>query len=87
MRKPATLLDEAALYQYAVRALGRQMRTVAELKRLMNRRVEPGDLGEIKVAAVVAGFSFSIITKLLKTWDIDCGEMVLEDDSNSSNTD
>jgi regulatory protein len=46
-------LDEAALYQYAVRSLGRQMRTVAELKRLMSRRVEPGEAGESKVAAVV----------------------------------
>ena len=53
MRKPLPLLDEAALYQYAVGALGRQMRTVAELKRLMSRRVEPGELGESKVAAVV----------------------------------
>ena len=168
MRKPLPLLDEAALYQYAVGALGRQMRTVAELKRLMSRRVEPGEPGESKVAAVVerlldqhylddpafastytrlrqenqgfgkrrvqqelarkgvqaelvssaietayaevsedelvrryvarkriekpqddkqtarlirrlvgAGFSFAIITKLLKTWDIDCSEVDL----------
>src|SRR5579863_4275262 len=47
-------LDEAALYQYAVAALARQMRTVAELKRLMSRRVEAGEVGEGKVAAVVA---------------------------------
>jgi regulatory protein len=47
-------LDEAALYQYAVGALARQMRTVAELRRLMSRRVEAGELGESKVAAVVA---------------------------------
>ena len=170
MRKPLPLLDEAALYQYAVGALGRQMRTVAELKRLMSRRVEPGEPGESKVAAVVerlldqhylddpafastytrlrqenqgfgkrrvqqeltrkgvqaelvasaiesayaevsedelarryiarkriekpqdekqtarlirrlvgAGFSFAIITKLLKTWDIDCSEVDLEE--------
>jgi regulatory protein len=31
---------EDELYQYAVGALGRQMRTVAELKRLLRRRVE-----------------------------------------------
>jgi regulatory protein len=170
VRKPLPLLDEAALYQYAVGALGRQMRTVAELKRLMSRRVEPGELGESKVAAVVerlldqhylddpafastytrlrqenqgfgkrrvqqeltrkgvqaelvasaiesayaevseedlarryvtrkriekpqddkqaarlirrlvgAGFSFPVITKLLKTWDIDCTEVDLEE--------
>ena len=47
-------LDEAALYQYAVGALARQMRTVAELKRLMSRRVEQGEAGETKMEAVVA---------------------------------
>jgi regulatory protein len=47
-------LDEAALYQYAIGALARQMRTVAELKRLMGRRVEQGEAGESKVAAVIA---------------------------------
>src|SRR5580704_14746577 len=52
-RRPEPL-DEAALYQYAVGALGRQMRTVAELKRLMSRRVEQGEVGETKMAAVVA---------------------------------
>jgi regulatory protein len=54
VRKPPPLLDEAALYQYAVRALGRQMRTVAELKNLMSRRVEAGESGDSKMAAVVA---------------------------------
>jgi regulatory protein len=53
-RKAPQPLDEGALYQYAVRALGRQMRTVAELKRLMSKRVEPGDQGETKMAAVIA---------------------------------
>ncbi|MEA2540286.1 MAG: regulatory protein [Acidobacteriaceae bacterium] len=53
-RKKPEPLDETALYQYAVGALARQMRTVAELKRLMSRRVEPGESGEAKVAAVVA---------------------------------
>jgi regulatory protein len=53
-RKAPEPLDEAALYQYAVRALARQMRTVAELKRLMSKRVEPGEEGETKMTAVVA---------------------------------
>jgi regulatory protein len=53
-RKKPEPLDEPALYQYAVAALARQMRTVAELKRLMSRRVEAGEVGESKVAAVVA---------------------------------
>ena len=52
-RKKPEPLDEAALYQYAVGALARQMRTVAELKRLMSRRVEPSEAGEAKVAAVI----------------------------------
>ncbi len=38
-------------------ALARQMRTVAELKRLMSRRVEPGEAGESKMAAVVGAAS------------------------------
>jgi regulatory protein len=53
-RKAPQPLDEADLYQYAVRALARQMRTVAELKRLMSKRVEPGEEGESKMTAVVA---------------------------------
>jgi regulatory protein len=175
VRKSPVLLDEAALYQYAVRSLGRQMRTVAELRRLMSRRVEPGEPGESKMAAVVerlldqrylddpvfastytrlrqenqgfgkrrvqqeltrkgvhaelvasaietayaevseeelvrryvarkrlekpqddkqtarlirrlvgAGFSFPIISKLLKTWDIDCGEVDLAGSEDAS---
>jgi regulatory protein len=46
-------LEAAALYEYAVRSLGSKMRTVAELKRLMRRRVEPDEAGEAKVEAVV----------------------------------
>jgi regulatory protein len=54
VRKAPPVLDESALYEYAVKALGRQMRTVAELKRLMGRKVEPGELGQTKIATVVA---------------------------------
>ena len=46
-------LEEAALYDYAVRSLGRKMRTVAELKRLMRLRVEPGEAGDAKMEAVI----------------------------------
>ena len=52
--QPPTPLDEAALYDYAVNALARSMRTVAQLKRLMRRKVEAGETGEEKIAAVVA---------------------------------
>jgi regulatory protein len=47
-------LDEPALYDYAVKALGRHMRTEAELRRLMAARAEPGAQGEAAVRAVVA---------------------------------
>lgn len=52
-RTPA-VLNEDALYEYAVRLLGQQMRTVAELKRLLRRRVEPGEPGDAAMNAVVA---------------------------------
>ena len=47
-------LDEASLYEYAIGALGRRMRTVAELKCLMRKRVEEGDADEAKIEAVIA---------------------------------
>jgi regulatory protein len=53
-RKPASLLDEDSLYNYAVKLLGQQMRTVADLKRLMRRRVEQGEAGEATMDVVVA---------------------------------
>jgi regulatory protein len=52
--KPRPFLNEAGLFDYAVKALGRQMRTEAQLRRLMETRVEPGDGGEPTIAAVVA---------------------------------
>jgi len=53
-RKPPARLDEDSLYNYAVKLLGQQMRTVAEVKRLLRRRVEPGEAGEASMNAVVA---------------------------------
>jgi regulatory protein len=52
--KPRPFLNEAGLYDYAVKSLGRAMRTEAELRRLMQRRVEPGERGEAAIAAAVA---------------------------------
>ena len=52
-RSPRKLMTEAELYDYAVGALGRRMRSVAELKRLLRRRVEPGELGDTLVELVV----------------------------------
>jgi regulatory protein len=47
-------LNEGGLYEYGVRSLGRQMRSEAELRRLMQKRVEPGERGEAAVAAALA---------------------------------
>ena len=52
-KKKPEPLDEATLYEYAVGALGRRMRTVVELKRLMRTRVEEGETGAAKILAVV----------------------------------
>ena len=43
----------AALYEYAVGALGREMRSVAGLKRLLRRRVASDQSGEAMVEAVI----------------------------------
>lgn len=47
-------LNQVGLYDYAVKALGRRMRTEAELRGLMRTRVEPGPRGDEVIAAVVA---------------------------------
>jgi len=52
--KPRAFLNEVALYDYAVKALGRHMRTEAELRRLMNTRAEPGPHGDAAVGVVLA---------------------------------
>ena len=53
-RKAAAPLNEAGLHDYAVKALGRRMRTEAELRRLMAARVEAGEHGRAVVDTVVA---------------------------------
>jgi regulatory protein len=45
--------DENALYDYAIRSLGRRMRTVAELKRLMRQRVPKDERGQLLVEMVI----------------------------------
>jgi regulatory protein len=47
-------MNEDALYEYAVKALGRHMRTEPELRRLMQTRVEAGDRGDEAMRAVIA---------------------------------
>jgi len=49
------IYDEAMLYEYAVGALGRKMRTVAELKRLMREKVRhQQEEGQLLVEVVIA---------------------------------
>jgi regulatory protein len=52
--KPKPHLNESGLYDYAIKALGRHMRTEAELRRLMSTRVEPGDHGNAIIDATIA---------------------------------
>jgi regulatory protein len=52
--KPRPMLNEAGLFDYAVKALGRRMRTEVELRRLMKMRVTPDAMGEAAIVAVLA---------------------------------
>ncbi len=52
--RPHKLETEGELYEYAVGALGRRMRSVAELKRLLRRRVEAEtEIGQTLVELVI----------------------------------
>jgi regulatory protein len=52
--RPKKLSTEAELYDYAVGALARRMRSVAELKRLLRNRVEPDtEFGKTLVELIV----------------------------------
>jgi regulatory protein len=53
-RKTKQPLGEAALFEYAVRALSGRMLTVAQLKRRMKSRAEEGEAGVQAMDAVVA---------------------------------
>ncbi len=53
-KRSARHYDEQTLYEYAVGALGRRMRTVAELKRLMRTRVLGQPNSELLVEVVIA---------------------------------
>ena len=53
-RAKTKLMDEASLYEYAVGALGRRMRSVSEMRRLLRNRVEiDTELGQVLVDLVV----------------------------------
>ena len=54
-KRTPKIYDEEMLYQYAVGALGRKMRTVAELKRLMRDKVRhQEEVGQLLVEVVIA---------------------------------
>jgi regulatory protein len=53
-KKQSDPLDENALHAYALSSLGRRMRTVSELTRLMRGKVEAGPVGQVKIDAVLA---------------------------------
>ena len=48
------MLNEAGLFDYAVKALGRRMRSEAELRRMMKARVAHDASGEAAIVAVLA---------------------------------
>ena len=52
--KPKPHLNESGLYDYAIKALGRHMRTEVELRRLMQMRVEPGEHGHAIIDATIS---------------------------------
>jgi regulatory protein len=52
-RKQPAPLDAARLFDYAVKSLGRAMRTEAGMRRLMKARVEPDEHGDAVVEAVI----------------------------------
>ncbi|HVZ18090.1 MAG TPA: RecX family transcriptional regulator, partial [Terriglobales bacterium] len=53
-RSKRLLSDETSLYEYAVGALGRRMRTVVELKRLLRDKVEDSEHGRLLIEVVIA---------------------------------
>ena len=52
-RRSKKTYDEAMLYDYAIGALGRRMRSVAELKRLLRQRVSNQEEGPALMEAVI----------------------------------
>ncbi len=52
--KPREPLTQAELFDYAVKTLGRKMRTVRDLRKLMAARAEPGPAGEAAMDEIIA---------------------------------
>ena len=52
-KRPKPTLDESALYDFAIGALSRRMRTVADLNRLLRNRVPRDEAGGILVEMII----------------------------------
>jgi regulatory protein len=52
-KRTAKTYDEESLYEYAIGALGRRARTVAEIKRLMRTRVAAQPEGDLLIELIV----------------------------------
>jgi regulatory protein len=52
-KKPREPLTQTALFDYATASLAHRAQTVAELKRKLRTRVEPGEVGDQKISAVI----------------------------------
>jgi len=52
-RRANKTCNEASLYEYAIGALGRRMRSVAELKRLLRQKLNNAENGDRLIEAVV----------------------------------
>lgn len=53
LKRSKQIHDEETLYEYAIGMLGRKMRSVAELKRLLRNRVARDEAGKILVEMVI----------------------------------
>jgi len=51
--KKSEPLEEAQLHEYALKSLGRRMRTEADLRKSLAAKVEPGETGAAKVNTVI----------------------------------
>ena len=52
--KPRAALGDSALYDFAIKALGRRMRTEFELRRILASKAEPGERGQAAIKSVLA---------------------------------
>ena len=53
-KKPSEPLDEQALHEYALKSLGRRMRSESDLRRLLHAKVEREETGAAKILKVIA---------------------------------